>query len=141
MPAHARCLGLPALSADIQFGFNILADVVVRKMSLIESAEHAVRPGTLNPQHETLFERRRDEVTERHSLNQEQETRNKKPAFGVLCCVFPVTCFLLLVTGWDGFRFSLAIQADVVVRKVSCDESDTSSIKKIFNQKLMLLMC
>jgi hypothetical protein len=39
MPAHARCLGLPALSADIQFDFNILADVVVRKMSLDESAE------------------------------------------------------------------------------------------------------
>jgi len=32
-------LGLPALSADIQFDFNILADVVVRKMSLDESAE------------------------------------------------------------------------------------------------------
>jgi hypothetical protein len=51
MPAHARCLGRPALSADIQFDFNILAVVVVRKMSLNESAEHAARPGTLNPQH------------------------------------------------------------------------------------------
>jgi hypothetical protein len=38
---------------------------------------------------------------------------------------------LLLVTGWDGFRFSLAIQADVVVRKVSRGESDTSSIKNL----------
>jgi len=62
-PAHARCLGLPALSADIQFGFNILADVVVRKMSLNESAEHVARHGKRNPQHETLFERRRDSVT------------------------------------------------------------------------------
>jgi len=30
-------LGLPALSADIQFGFNILADVIGRKMSLDNS--------------------------------------------------------------------------------------------------------
>jgi hypothetical protein len=44
MPAHARCLGRPALSADIQFDFNILAVVVVRKMSLNESAVHAVYP-------------------------------------------------------------------------------------------------
>jgi len=35
---------------------------------------------------------------------------------------------LLLVTGWDGFRFSLAIQADVVVRNMSLNESAVHAV-------------